>query len=191
MVNWSLKHDDPSQPYLVQLACLLCDESGEELQSASLIIRPEGFEIPPAASAIHGITQEIALACGVSARAAVSLFCGFARNALTLVAHNIAFDRFIITSQQIRTPSTAAAVLPFADRELFCTMAAATPLCKLPGKYDSYKWPKLIEAYRHFFNADFGDAHDALADVTATKDIYFEMRRLEKLASEPTPEVAP
>ncbi|HQN80738.1 MAG TPA: hypothetical protein PLB64_06750, partial [Kiritimatiellia bacterium] len=49
----------------VQLAWLLCDEAGNELASASRIIRPQGYTIPPAAARIHGITTERALAEGV------------------------------------------------------------------------------------------------------------------------------
>ncbi len=37
------------------------------------------------------------------------------------------------------------------------------------------KWPKLIELYRYLFHKDFDWAHDALADITATKDCFLEL----------------
>lgn len=46
-------------------------------------------------------------------------------------------------------------------------------ICKLPGQYGDWKWPKLTEAYQHAFGKTFDGAHDALADVRACKDVYF------------------
>lgn len=51
-------------------------------------------------------------------------------------------------------------------------MKAMTPICKLPGTYDDFKWPRLSEAYRFAFNEDFSGAHDAMADVRACLRIY-------------------
>jgi len=59
------------------------------------------------------------------------------------------------------------------QRKSFCTMKEMTPICKIPGRYDEFKWPRLTEAYRHAFGGEFGNAHDALADVRACKEIYF------------------
>ena len=36
-----------------------------------------------------------------------------------------------------------------------------------------YKKANLTEAYRHFFNEDFEDAHTAIADVKACMSVYF------------------
>ncbi len=47
---------------------------------------------------------------------------------------------------------------------------------QIPGEYGAYKWPQLQEAYKHFFNKEFDNAHDALADVTACKDVYFAIQ---------------
>jgi DNA polymerase III epsilon subunit-like protein len=61
-------------------------------------------------------------------------------------------------------------------------MHAATPVCKIlhakPRHDQDYKWPKLSEAYRYFFGRALEGAHDALVDVKACRDVYFEMKRL-------------
>src|SRR6056300_1659134 len=64
--NWKAPVSDLSNwPRMIQVAWILCSGDGERLESASYIIRPEGFEIPAEASAVHGITTEIALNEGV------------------------------------------------------------------------------------------------------------------------------
>ena len=51
-----------------------------------------------------------------------------------------------------------------------------TDFCKIPG-YFGYEWPKLQELYHKLFGCDFEDAYDAMADITATKKCFFEMRK--------------
>ncbi|MCX6222446.1 MAG: 3'-5' exonuclease [Bacteroidia bacterium] len=36
-------------------------------------------------------------------------------------------------------------------KQLPCPMILSTDICMLPGKYGSYKWPKVEEAFSHFF----------------------------------------
>ena len=56
-------------------------------------------------------------------------------------------------------------------------MQASTDYCAIPSNspYGGYKWPKLEELYRKLFGCMFDNAHDALADVEATKKCYFEL----------------
>ena len=56
--------DTDNWPRLVQLGWILTDSRGNELRRGNRIVRPEGFEIPAAASDVHGITTERALAEG-------------------------------------------------------------------------------------------------------------------------------
>lgn len=43
------------------------------------------------------------------------------------------------------------------------------------------KWPKLQELYKVLFGHSFEGAHNAMADVVATKDCFWEMVRLRKI----------
>ena len=169
------------QPRIVQLAAILTADNGYEAASFCFVIRPDGFEIPADAAAIHGITQDFAAKNGVASGMAIKLLCGFAKEADLCVAHNSDFDRLMVAIESDRT------VCPLPKRDWFCTMKATTPICKLPGKYDDYKWPKLQEAYTHIFKAPFEGAHDALADVRACKRIYFWLKEQEKPAINPAP----
>lgn len=160
------------QPRLVQLAALLVNDKGEEVSHANLIIKPEGFEIPDEAAKIHGITTEMAYDCGVSLKAALSVFHYWWEASAMVICHNVSFDIFIMDGEFHRFFKT--------DKwqkhiQTFCTMRSMTDICQLPGKYGKYKWPKLQEAYKHAFGEEFDGAHDALADVRACARIYFWM----------------
>jgi hypothetical protein len=57
-------------------------------------------------------------------------------------------------------------------------MKSSTDYCKLPSKKrGSYKNPKLNELYELLFEKTFENAHDAMADISATKDCFFELKK--------------
>jgi len=50
--------------------------------------------------------------------------------------------------------------------EIECPMLLATNVCRLPGFYGKYKWPKVEEAWKHFFpNEPYTEAHRGLDDA--------------------------
>lgn len=156
----------PGQPRIVQIAAVLA-EGDEEIASFAAIVKPTSFFIPPESTAIHGISQEAALANGVFLDSVLILFSDLASIAEGFVAHNIAFDYLVVLSEYSRNGRCD----PFGDKPRYCTMKAATPICKLPGPY-GFKWPKLSEAYQFAFNEPLQNAHDALADIRATKRVF-------------------
>ncbi len=177
-----IKHlpvNHPAQPHLVQLAALLVDEDGTERASLNLIIEPDVYEIPAAASDVHGITTELARRWGVPLSAAVWPFVCMRSQARLIVAHNIKFDLAVMEDAIFRLPKRNFHPGP---SERFCTMERSAPIVNLPptdrmlaAGIDKPKPPKLEEAYRHFFGEELVGAHDALADVRACKRIYFEL----------------
>lgn len=184
--NFKAPPNHPSQPHIVQLAAILFTDEAEEVGSLNAIIKPEGWLIPAEAAAIHGITTEKALACGIPAMSALAVFSNFLHYADLLCAHNIDFDLLVTQVALIRLPGNGAQKCfdKLDNIETFCTMHATTLLCKLPGNYGDYKWPKLTEAHKHLFGTDVEGAHDAMADVRACARIYFEITK-----QPPTPSV--
>ena len=64
----------------------------------------------------------------------------------------------------------------------FCTMSASSAIMKLPptekmisAGFNKPKPPKLSDAYEHFFGKNLEGAHNALVDVRACKEVYFEL----------------
>lgn len=168
--NFKKPASDPSQPMIVQLAALLCDETGHEVSSLNTLVKTDGWDIPPEVIAVHGITKEKADTDGIALADAINEFNALVTQADVIVAHNFAFDKLIYDAAIHRL---AVANIVSLKRS-FCTMQATTNLCRIRSPW-GYKWPKLIEAYRHLFNEGFEGAHDALADVRACARVYFRI----------------
>lgn len=162
----------PHQPHVLQLAAVLAEGAsgnGPERVLATLV-KPEGWTIDPGAQEKHGISAERAAAEGIAIAQALEQFDELLKKADLVVAHNIKFDRLLMDSEYLRL--TRRPAWPRA----FCTMETCTNILRLPGRY-GFKWPRLDEAYRYFFNAENPGAHDALSDVRACQAIFQELHR--------------
>lgn len=180
-----LFHDpsgDPRQPHIVQLAALLVDlDSRETIASIDLIIKPQGWDIPNDAAAVHGITTERALDVGVHESLAVEMLLDMARGRAR-IAHNETFDRRIVRIACKRYFNEDSAE-EWATGEAYCTAKMATPIMKLPptnkmraaGRFH-HKTPNLGEAFQFFTGHKLVGAHGALADAQACRDIFFAIR---------------
>ncbi len=164
--------DHPGQPMLVQLACLLYDSTGTELESLNVLVKTDGWDIPPVVVAIHGISKEKADAYGLPLSEVLDLFDALVAKATLVVAHNISFDSKVMSIAYAKLGRSQPTSVPG-----YCTMEAATPICKLQTRWGKPKWPKLSEAYKHFFNEDLTNAHEAMNDVRATAKIYFAINK--------------
>lgn len=174
MANFKAPASDPSQPFIVQLGAILYDDNKRVVAEMNLLVKPDGWTIPPEASAIHGITTEMCEKYGLPLVTVIKLFMTFVKRASILIAHNFPFDKMLVWASLLRLQLAPEIVL-FLEAKSHCTMAASTDVLKLPGKYGSYKWPNLQEAHVHFTGARFEGAHDAMADVRACAAIYFAL----------------
>lgn len=170
MANFRQPASHPSQPYLVQLGAILFSDDHRVLQEINLIVKPDGYIIPKEASDIHGITQEMAMSCGLPLWSVISIFREISNMAPIHVAHNLQFDALIMAASVQRVCDTIG-TLAWIDNEGFCTMKVMTPICRLKGPY-GFKWPTLQEAHQHAFQTEFEGAHDAMADVRACARVY-------------------
>lgn len=177
--------DHPDQPHIVQLAAQLCTPDGKPRASFSFVVDPgiaSGVLIPERASAVHGITADIAAKFGVSPQVAVEQFKHLYDRADEIVAHNLKFDIQIIETAIARVYKK---VMRLA-KPRFCTMESATPVVNLPptekmraAGFNKPKPPKLEECIKHFFGEDLTGAHDAMVDLTACRRVYFHLKTLE------------
>ena len=182
------------QPHIVQLAALLVDlDTRQTIQSMDVIVRPHGWTIPDEAAAVHGITTERAADVGIPERLAVEMFMDLWNNR-NRVAHNEQFDARILRIALMRhqgnifhSPSGKSVPDIWKEGRAECTARMATPICALPptdkmkavGRFH-HKTPNLGEAYRHFTGNDLQNAHSAMADVLACRDVYFSIKEAQR-----------
>lgn len=169
--------DSYNWPRLVQLAWTMADKEGNVLKKKSVIIKPEGFSIPSDAAEVHSITTERAIREGKPLSDVLDEFATDLSFAAQVVGHNIDFDQHIVGAELCRYGMDFNALM---DKPCTCTMKSSTNFCAIPNPntyFGGYKWPSLQELYQKLFNRSFEDAHDALADVSATKECFFELKR--------------
>lgn len=160
-------------PRLIQLGWLLTDAEGRILSEGNHIVRPDGFEIPKAASDVHGITTEFALENGKPLLDVIFAFGADLNQSQLVVGHNLDYDLHILGAEYVRLGYDSR--IMFA-RPTLCTMQATIQYCNIPGRF-GLKWPKLMELYTKLFGQEFDGAHDAMADIVATKECFFELIR--------------
>ena len=163
-------------PRLVQLAWILCDENGNQRASYNQIIKPNGFNIPTDASNIHKITTEIALTKGVGLEDVLMRFVEVAQSADIIIGHNVDFDIKIVGAELLRIGNN----FKVGNKPSICTMLESVNYCAIPSERDwgdPYKWPKLQELHKKLFGCEFANAHDAMTDIYATKQCFFELVR--------------
>ncbi|MFT6550517.1 MAG: DNA polymerase-3 subunit epsilon [Zhongshania marina] len=167
--KWKEPSDSPEQPHLVQLAAILADQDTQKIiSSMDVIIRPDDWEISEEMTAIHGISQEQALAVGIPEALALDMFLNLWRGGTT-AAHNSNFDQRIIRIAIKRYNQNELMQEAWAVKENhFCTMRAAQTV--IGGKA-----PKLSEAYEHFTDKVLEGAHNAMADTTACMEVYWQL----------------
>lgn len=180
--DFNARSNDQNQPHLVQLALVTCHEDGSEVGFKVLIIKPNGWTIPPETTALHGITQERAMDEGVSEERAVATFIMSQACCSLRVAHNESFDRRIMRIAMTRFGIERDFVEFIEGRKSYDTCDWAKPIVNLPPTermlakgMTGPKPPKLTECIKYFFGEDLDGAHDALVDARACSRLYFHM----------------
>ena len=158
---------------VVQLAWIVADFDGEIFTRKSYIIKPEDFYIPSRASAIHGITNEIANKRGDYLEDVLNELITDSEDVEVLVAHNASFDIGFLKGEFEYIDIN----YPFDELEIICTMNSSTNYCRLQKQngMSGYKRPKLEELHFLLFDEYFDNAHDALADTDACMRCFFEL----------------
>ena len=165
-------------PDLVEVGAVLMEDDRERA-CLSLIVHPDGWEIPEAAARVHGIEHGLAVAVGVPLLIAVSALTNLWSCAAVRVAHNLEFDEKVINRAIERLGRRSMVPWPPAE----CTKELAASIVNLPptermvraGYGDKPKAPSLRECYQHFFGEDVPGAHSALSDARACARVYLKI----------------
>jgi DNA polymerase-3 subunit alpha len=174
--NWNAPlTDSDNWPRCIQIAWQLHDGMGTVMEREDYLIQPEGFNIPFDAEKIHGISTELAQKEGIPLAEMMQKFSAVLEKTKFLVGQNVGFDLNIMGAEFLRLQQEN--VLPNFPVLDTCTETTAQ-LCELPGgRGGKFKLPTLSELHKFLFNASFGEAHNATADVEATTRCFFELVR--------------
>ena len=166
--NWETDFND--FPRIVQMAWIITDDTGKELDKEVHIIKPKGFEIPEEAVKIHKITTQKAIDEGIDEKVVMKAFAHDVKHCEQLIGHNVYFDTSIIKASLLR--------LKF-DKEAFCEVLHKDKrydtMMKSLSILGLKKWPKLKELYVELFDEEMQNAHTAMGDVEALMKCYFKL----------------
>lgn len=174
--------DDPRQPHLVDICILAFSVDGTLVDSFEAMVRPDGWVIPAEVTAIHGITNEMAMDLGIPESEALDGFMAIHDRAGLRVAHNISFDDRIMRIALSRYRGKEAADA-FKTTPGYCTCQNSKNLVQCPptakmiaaGLGRQFKVPTVAEALRHFTGEELVGGHRARPDTEACARIYFTM----------------
>lgn len=141
---------------------------------AYYVIKPDGFEIPQEASAIHKISTQEATSNGVPITQVFEELKKVLPLCVNMVAHNIAFDVQILKSELWRYGYTDMVSI-IDDMHQICTMKKGKEVLK------SKTYPKLQHLVHQLFNEDMtAEAHNAQADTYYCYKCYTQMFPVDK-----------
>ena len=174
--------DTDNWPRCVQIAWQLHDEMGNIQEHNDFLIKPENFNIPYDAERIHGISTELADEQGIALDKGLKLFNEALQKTKFVVGQNVKFDLNIMGCEFHRfNIESNLNTLPILDT---CTEKTAL-MCKIPGgRGGKFKLPTLTELHTYLFGVNFGEAHNATADVEATTRCFLELIRLKEFTKE-------
>ena len=176
--------DDPRQPHLVDICILAYSADGALVESFEAMVRPDGWVIPAEVTAIHGISNEMAMDLGIPESEALDGFMAIHDRAGLRVAHNISFDDRIMRIALSRYRGKEAADA-FKTTPGYCTCQNSKNLVQCPptakmiaaGFGRQFKVPTVAEALRHFTGEELVGGHRARPDTDACARVYFAMNQ--------------
>ncbi len=184
------KLDPTTWPHIVQLSYLIIDtETFEVIKEYDAIVRVSpDVVISEGSIALHKITPDISQDHGIDIRLVMDEFYADVLTVQKVVAHNLEFDLNVVKVELMRLDSIEGGYrqqrllmdsLMSCNGNAYCTMLETIYLCNLERKYkngETYKkYPKLIELYRHLFNEEAANLHNAMNDVVVTLRCYMKL----------------
>tara|TARA_R110000772_G_C13310310_1_gene440332 strand:- start:10854 stop:11600 length:747 start_codon:yes stop_codon:yes gene_type:complete len=158
---------------IVQIACIKVKVDGTGRDEKVLLINPE-MPIPPSATAVHGITDEMVKDAPTFRQVAVGIKKFFTDCDIAGYNSN-QFDLPLLATEFERVG------VPFMD-----WVYSLIDVMVIERKVNSHK---LTDAYERYTGEKLTDAHDALADAKATETVL--IAQLEKYFSTQEIEVTP
>ena len=159
----------PPNCRIVELAAILYDDKlKRDLYSFGMIATND--DIPENTTDIHGITTDLSKEIGSNPWQLLHFFTTLTDISDCLVSFNIKFDRNVIYNELEMIQSKRKRQIIRRTKSI-CLMQAGKKLFN--GKY-----PKLEDLYFKLFEHKMKDAHTAMGDARACKEIFLKLKEL-------------
>jgi DNA polymerase-3 subunit epsilon len=175
---------DPIYPVEIGAILLEVDDhynTTREVAVLDLVVRPDGYEVPLAASRVHGISHRLAESAGIPAVIAVAALTHLWAVADVRVAHNAEYDDKVVEAAIARLGRASTLTRPpgYCTKEIAAQVLNLPPTAKMiaAGYGGKPKPPRLDECYRFFFDEEVVGAHGAIADARACARVFVELLR--------------
>ncbi|PZM86698.1 MAG: hypothetical protein DLD55_05000, partial [candidate division SR1 bacterium] len=163
---------NPNKDRIIQFGAIygeydLYTEEFQELERINQYINIKG-EIPYGASQVHGIYKRDLEGYGYI-EDYIDEFLLYMGKADYVIGHNVEFDKNMIIAEAKRLEHT----FDFGRVKWVDTMKPTTEFVNGKGG----RRPKLIHLHEKLFGRGFDGAHDAMADIVATKDCFLALKK--------------
>lgn len=181
LFDYTKPADAPGQPRLAAIGMILADESLNETERHSFLIRPEGwvFDDRSEAAAVNGLTHERLMDEGVDVKQALRIYGDALDNRRIVVGHNILHDLKMMRAEM----RIAGFPDRFMETRYICTMQGSRLFVDARTADGKKKAPKLEEACA-FFGIDLEEkgAHTGIGGADRALQI---LRKLHGLGAMP------
>lgn len=138
-----------------------------------MLIRPDGFFVPAASTAIHGITHAEATADGIPFTEMLAVFMRCVVNCTTIVSHNTDFDINVLC-HELYCRGLMSELQTVQSKKIVCTMKLSKSLLGLS------RVPKLAAIYETLYKEPIENAHNAKYDTWYCYKVYLSLMSTEK-----------
>ena len=192
-------------PYILQLSFIVYDTNKSEIKRKfnSYVNINDGIDVTPKITELTGITKETCKMLGKPIEYVLTEFYNEYQSCDVIVAHNIEFDKEMISIEVIRNYSKMVengCLYPSLlfnriydnvnHKEIYCTMKNGKKFCdlwtggstnELSTKTNIRRYqknPKLSELYYKIFNTIPTGLHDAQVDTDVCLKCYIHLRTI-------------
>lgn len=161
---------EEKHPNIVQISWMIMDFDGIVHKKNNLFINCQ-FNQNSNAFKINNLKPELIKQLGKDPLDAYRIVINDLKHCKTLVAHNIDFD-FSVLFNEFKKYNLAN--IP-SDKSIFCTMKWGQKELSKINNDKNIKYPKLTELYKHLFNHDIIQIHNANSDVIILSKCFKEI----------------
>lgn len=172
LFNFRLPADAPGQPRLAGFSMILTDDDGQIIDRLDTLVKPNGWTISPEITAINGLTTDKCEENGIPLADVLDAYTKAVQDGHVVIAYNAQYDTKVMRGE-----------LRLAERpDLFeqtpniCVMRACHGFGIQKAGDKKGGFPKLSDAYMHFFHMENPNGHTSAGDALACYDVFMHLR---------------